>query len=84
MEAECNNSESLHEDTETDDDSTTSEEIIPSKKSRISLVPETQPSSRDLDRATNQPCEIVPETPLATNVESQHQQSSDKECVQNR
>ena len=81
----CHNSETVHEDTsETDDDSTTSEEIIPSFRSRISLVPETQRSSGDLDQPTNHPCDFVPETPLPTNVESQHLQSSDKECVQNR
>ena len=81
----CNNSETVHEDTtETDDDSTTSEEIIPSKRIRISLVPETQRSSGDLDHPKNHPCDFVPETPLPSNVDSQHLQSSDKECVQTR
>ena len=81
----CNNSETAHDDTtETDDDSTTSEEIIPSKRIRISLVPETQRSAGDLDHPINHPCDFVPETPLPSNVDSQHVRSSDKECVQNR
>jgi len=44
MEVESNKSDNPHDDsTQTDNDSTTSEEIIPSKKIRTSFVPETQP-----------------------------------------